>query len=192
MPAGPGGVDEQRREAPHPPLHGHMVDDNPPIGEQLLDIPVGQAVPQIPAHRNAMTSGGNRKPANSERSRTGRDGARPSRQPARRWPRRVNATVPRRPSWHGPPLPAQQCPGVQQQRREQMPRTIRLWNTAGRQRRPRVDDETAQRDSSMARSTRDGVIGNSVTVAPKWASASFTAFATAAGDAMAPPSPMPL
>jgi hypothetical protein len=40
LPAGPGCLDQQRREALHPPVHGDVVDDDPSLGHELLDIPV--------------------------------------------------------------------------------------------------------------------------------------------------------
>jgi hypothetical protein len=48
---GPGGVGQQRREAHHPPVDGGVVDLDPALGKQLLDIAVGEAEAQIPAHR---------------------------------------------------------------------------------------------------------------------------------------------
>jgi hypothetical protein len=47
----PGGVDERRHEALYPPVHGHMIDAYSPLGQRLLDIPVGQPLAQISAHR---------------------------------------------------------------------------------------------------------------------------------------------
>ncbi len=43
VPAGPGGVGEQRREPLHPPVHRDVVDVDTSLGQQLLDVPVGQA-----------------------------------------------------------------------------------------------------------------------------------------------------
>ena len=51
MAAGSGRVNEQRRETLHPPVHGDMVDLDPAFGEQLLDIAIREAEPQVPAHR---------------------------------------------------------------------------------------------------------------------------------------------
>jgi hypothetical protein len=51
MPAGPGGVGQQRREPQHPPVDGDVVDLDAPLDEQLLDISVGQAEAQVPADR---------------------------------------------------------------------------------------------------------------------------------------------
>jgi hypothetical protein len=40
-----------------------MIDRDAPISQQLLLVPVRQAVTQIPANRELITSGGNRNPA---------------------------------------------------------------------------------------------------------------------------------
>jgi hypothetical protein len=45
-------VDELRRERLHPPLDRHVVHDEAALGEQFFDIAVGQAVTQLPAHRD--------------------------------------------------------------------------------------------------------------------------------------------
>jgi hypothetical protein len=37
----------------HPPIHGDMVDVDAPLGQQLRDIAVGQAVTQVPANRDS-------------------------------------------------------------------------------------------------------------------------------------------
>jgi hypothetical protein len=44
-----GGIDQQRREPLHPPQHGDVVDVDAALGEQLLDVAVGQAVLQVPS-----------------------------------------------------------------------------------------------------------------------------------------------
>jgi hypothetical protein len=49
--AGPGGVDEQRREALHPAEHGDVIDLDPTLGKEFLDITKGQPEPEIPANR---------------------------------------------------------------------------------------------------------------------------------------------
>ena len=41
---------QQRSEPLHPPVDGHVVDLDATLGQQLLDISVGQAEPQIPTH----------------------------------------------------------------------------------------------------------------------------------------------
>jgi hypothetical protein len=33
----------------YPPVHGDIVDLDPTLGEQLFDVAVGEAVPQVPA-----------------------------------------------------------------------------------------------------------------------------------------------
>ncbi len=48
--AGPGGLDEKRREALHPAKDGDMVDVDAPFGQQLLHVPVGQPEAQVPPH----------------------------------------------------------------------------------------------------------------------------------------------
>jgi len=40
MPAGPGGLGEQRREPSHPAVDGDVVDLDAPFGEQLLDVAI--------------------------------------------------------------------------------------------------------------------------------------------------------
>jgi hypothetical protein len=49
--ARPSRVDEQRREALHPPVHGHVVDLDPALAKQLLDIARREAVPQVRTQR---------------------------------------------------------------------------------------------------------------------------------------------
>jgi hypothetical protein len=44
-----------------------VVDLDTPLGEQFLDVAVGQAEAQLPATATTMTSGGKRKPAKAER-----------------------------------------------------------------------------------------------------------------------------
>jgi len=48
--AGAGGVGQQRREPLHPPVHGDVVDLDTPLGQQLLDVAVGEAEAQVPAN----------------------------------------------------------------------------------------------------------------------------------------------
>ena len=50
VPAGPGGLDEQRGEPHHPAEDRGVVHLDAAFGEQLLDVAVGQPEPQIPAH----------------------------------------------------------------------------------------------------------------------------------------------
>src|ERR1019366_5596833 len=48
--ARPSRVDEQGREPLNPPDQGHVVNLDTAFSEQLLQIPVPQPVPQVPAH----------------------------------------------------------------------------------------------------------------------------------------------
>jgi hypothetical protein len=45
-------VDELRRERLYPPVHSDMVDGDATLGQQLLDIAVGQPIAEVPAHRH--------------------------------------------------------------------------------------------------------------------------------------------
>jgi hypothetical protein len=51
MPAGPGGISQQRREPQHPPVDDHVVDLDPTLGEELRDVAIRQAEVEIPADR---------------------------------------------------------------------------------------------------------------------------------------------
>ena len=51
MPARSGGVGQQRREPQHPAVDRDVVDLDPALSEQLLDVAVGQAEAQVPADR---------------------------------------------------------------------------------------------------------------------------------------------
>jgi hypothetical protein len=51
VPAGPGSLSQQRCEPLQRPVDGDVVDLDAPLGEQLLDIAVGQAEAQVPADR---------------------------------------------------------------------------------------------------------------------------------------------
>jgi hypothetical protein len=42
---------ELRREALDPPVDRDVVNLDPALGQQLLDVPIGEAEPQVPAHR---------------------------------------------------------------------------------------------------------------------------------------------
>jgi hypothetical protein len=48
---GPSRLRELGREPLDPPVDAHVVDLDAALGEELLDVPVGQAEPQVPAHR---------------------------------------------------------------------------------------------------------------------------------------------
>jgi hypothetical protein len=41
-----------RSESLDPPVHGDVIDGDAALGQQLLNIPVRQAVPQVPADRD--------------------------------------------------------------------------------------------------------------------------------------------
>jgi hypothetical protein len=82
-------LDELRGEPLHLPVDGDVVNGDAALGHQLLDVPVGQAIAQVPATASEITSRGNRKPAKTEvvpRAVTG---------PVSSHPRSPNATVPR-------------------------------------------------------------------------------------------------
>jgi hypothetical protein len=51
MTARAGGLDELRGEPLYPPVDGDVVNGNAALGEQLFDVTVGQAVPQVPPDR---------------------------------------------------------------------------------------------------------------------------------------------
>ena len=60
MPARPGAVDHERGEMLHPSLKGDVVHLDAALRGQLLKMVVGQAKAQVPAHRQDVTSSGNR------------------------------------------------------------------------------------------------------------------------------------
>jgi hypothetical protein len=47
----PGSVDQQRREALDPSVDGHVVNVNSSFGHEFFDVSIGEAVTQVPAHR---------------------------------------------------------------------------------------------------------------------------------------------
>jgi hypothetical protein len=51
VPARSGGVGQQRREPQHPPVDRDVVDLDTTLGQQLLDVAVRQAEPQVPTDR---------------------------------------------------------------------------------------------------------------------------------------------
>ncbi len=53
MPAWAGRVDELRREGLDPAIDRHVIDGDAALGEQLLNIAIGQAVAQVPPHRDS-------------------------------------------------------------------------------------------------------------------------------------------
>jgi class 3 adenylate cyclase len=88
MSARAGSVDQLRREPLHPAIQGDMVDIDAPLGQQLLQIPVRQAVAQVPAHRQHNHLGREPEPCEPEgRTSTGRRRRRRQRfiAPACRW-----------------------------------------------------------------------------------------------------------
>ena len=64
--ARPGGLDELGGEALRPPVDGHMIDGDAALGEQFLNVAVGQAVAQVPADCDRDHLPRDRKPANTE------------------------------------------------------------------------------------------------------------------------------
>jgi len=46
-PARPGSLDELRGETLHPPVGGDVINSDTALGKQLLNVPVGQAIPQV-------------------------------------------------------------------------------------------------------------------------------------------------
>ncbi len=51
LPTRLGRVDQQGCEPLHPLIEGDVVDLDATLGEKLFEVPVGQPLPQIPAHR---------------------------------------------------------------------------------------------------------------------------------------------
>jgi hypothetical protein len=50
---GRAGLGEQRGEPLHPPVDRHVVDLDAALGQQLLKVAVGQAVPEVPPDRES-------------------------------------------------------------------------------------------------------------------------------------------
>jgi hypothetical protein len=48
--ARPGRVDHQWRKVLHPSVQGDVIHLYPSFGQELLDVAIGQAEPQIPPH----------------------------------------------------------------------------------------------------------------------------------------------
>ncbi len=65
MAARPRRVDQARREPLHPPVHGHVIDLDPRLDQQFLDIAIRQAIAQVPGDRE--NDHGRREPETSER-----------------------------------------------------------------------------------------------------------------------------
>ena len=51
MPAGAGGLGQQRRESLYPAVDGDVVSLDTTLGEEFLDVAVGQSEAQVPADR---------------------------------------------------------------------------------------------------------------------------------------------
>ena len=71
MPTRPSGVGQQRREQ-HPAVDRDVVDLDPALGQQLLDVAVGQAEAQLPADREDDDIEWEAKPAKADRVAAGR------------------------------------------------------------------------------------------------------------------------
>jgi hypothetical protein len=67
VPAGPGGLGQQRREPLHLPIDGDVVDLDPAFDQELFDITVGQAKRRYQRTASTITSGGKRKLAKADR-----------------------------------------------------------------------------------------------------------------------------
>ena len=61
-------LDEQRREALHPPVQGDVVDFDSAFGEELSRSRYDRPNRRYQRTANKITSGGNRKPANADNS----------------------------------------------------------------------------------------------------------------------------
>jgi hypothetical protein len=66
MTAEPGALDELQGEPLDPSVDGDVVDSDTALSQQLLDVAVGQAIPQVPANRGRDHLRRDRKPANTE------------------------------------------------------------------------------------------------------------------------------
>jgi hypothetical protein len=60
------GLGDLRGEALNPPEDRDVVDLDPTLGQELLDVPVGEPEPQVPSDRQSDDSGGKRYPAKAE------------------------------------------------------------------------------------------------------------------------------
>jgi len=58
VPREPGGVGQLQGEPLHPSIDGDVVHVDAAFGQQFLDVAVGQAVAQVPAHRHDDHLGG--------------------------------------------------------------------------------------------------------------------------------------
>ncbi len=96
-PARTGRVDQLRSELLDPPVQGHMVHLDAALGEDLLQVPVGQSVPQVPADRQQDDVRRETEPHERRRSLNGWPRAAIAFHPdtLTQLGRSVNATVPR-------------------------------------------------------------------------------------------------
>jgi hypothetical protein len=76
MPQRAGGVGEQRGEPLHPPVHGDVIDFDTALGQQFLDVPVGEAVTEVPADREGDHLRRKSKPGKRRPLDSGTDGSR--------------------------------------------------------------------------------------------------------------------
>jgi hypothetical protein len=83
MPAGPGGVDEQRDESLDPAVDRHVIDVDATLGEELCHVAIGQPVARVPATAIVITPGGKRNPAKPDLGSDGGTRRRRISQPAR-------------------------------------------------------------------------------------------------------------
>jgi len=70
VPAGAGRLGELRSEPMDPPVDRDVVDLDPSLGEELFDVPIGKAEPQVPPDRQGDDLG--REPEPSEGRAWGR------------------------------------------------------------------------------------------------------------------------
>ena len=124
---------EHRGEPLYPPVHRDVVDDDAPLGQQLLDVSVGQPVAQVPADR--------------DRDHLGREPEPGERRPLEGWSGGSRSTRP--PASSG--RPGRHRPGSTN---ATDPNPMRRWS---RTKRPDVWDEIA---TALGRfETADGFVG---------------------------------
>ena len=80
MAAWPGSFDELGGEALHPPVDGDVINGDTALGQQFLNVPLREAVPQVPADRDGDHLP--REPETSEHRRRARRRHRTSLPPA--------------------------------------------------------------------------------------------------------------
>jgi hypothetical protein len=84
----PGSFDELGGEALHPPIDGHVINGDTVLGQQCFDVTEDRPYRRYQRTAIEITSGGNRKPANTE------DEPDDVTKPGSRPPRSTNATEP--------------------------------------------------------------------------------------------------